>query len=201
MAVVRIGYLNQRFIKVRGKDKLEIIMIKIDIKIGIDQIAEIGECHIGAEVSVDKTIEEGHSMIKIIELTLEEKILEEHKIIEVRILEVDIEVTLETITLEEVEVGLEKDSIQVTSEKNERSSSVSRSGSRESANRDRIRCLNVGSMIIFPKIVWKSDTEKEQSEEIQQILNLEEDKTLLKVLAINIYEDLIRANSEKTIDY
>ena len=35
------------------------------------------------------------------------------QIIEVRILEVDIEVTLEMTILEEVEVGLEKDNIQV----------------------------------------------------------------------------------------
>ena len=40
-------------------------------------------------------------------------ILEEHKIMEVRILEVDIEVTLEMTTLEEVDAGPEKDSIQV----------------------------------------------------------------------------------------
>ena len=56
---------------------------------------EIGECHIEVELSMDKTIEEGCSMIKIIEVILGEKILEECRIIEVRILEVDIEVTLE----------------------------------------------------------------------------------------------------------
>ena len=50
---------------------------------------------------MDKTIEEGHSMMKIV-----------CKIIEVRILEVDIEVTLGVINLEEVEVGLGKDSSQ-----------------------------------------------------------------------------------------
>ena len=49
-------------------------------------------------------------MIKITEVTLGKEISEEHKIIEVRILEVDIEVTLEMKILEEVEVGLEKDS-------------------------------------------------------------------------------------------
>ena len=52
-------------------------------------------------------------MLIIIEMTLGEKISEEHKIIEVKNLEVDIEVIIETKTLEEVEVGLGKDNIQV----------------------------------------------------------------------------------------
>ena len=62
------------------------------MKIDIDQTVEIGECHIEVELTMDKTIEEGHIMIKIIEVTLGEGILEGHRIIEVRILEVDIEV-------------------------------------------------------------------------------------------------------------
>ena len=73
----------------------------------------IRECHKEVEHSMNKIIEEGHSMIKITEVILGKEILEEYKSIEVRILEVDIEVTLGTIILEEVEVGLEKDSAQV----------------------------------------------------------------------------------------
>ena len=46
-----------------------------------------------------------------------------------------------------------------------------------------------------------SDIEKEQSEQIQQMLNLEEDKTALKFLAANTYEDLLMAKSEDTIDH
>ena len=69
-------------------------MIKVNIKIDIDQIVEIGECHIEAELSTDRIIEEGHNMITIIEMTLGEEILEGHKIIEVKILEIDIEVTM-----------------------------------------------------------------------------------------------------------
>ena len=52
-------------------------------------------------------------MINVIEVILGEEILEEFTIIEVRILEVDIEVTLGMTTLEEIEVGLDKDSIQL----------------------------------------------------------------------------------------
>ena len=72
---------------------------------------EIGECHIEVELSIDKTIEEGCSMIKIIEVILGDEILDKCRIIEDRISDVCIEVTLEMITLGEVEVGLEKDSI------------------------------------------------------------------------------------------
>ena len=49
-------------------------------------------------------------------MTLGEKILQECKITEVKILEVVTEVTIEMRTLEEVEVGLQKDSIEVVLE-------------------------------------------------------------------------------------
>ena len=61
---------------VRGEDNLEIIMIKINIKIGTDQTVEIGECCTEVELSTDKTIEEDHSMINIIKVILGEAILE-----------------------------------------------------------------------------------------------------------------------------
>ena len=101
------------FTKVKEEDKLD-IMLKIDIKIGTDQTVEIGACHIEVELNIDKTIKECHSMINITEMTLGEEILEELKTKEVKILEVDIKVTLGTITLVQVEVGLEKDSTWVT---------------------------------------------------------------------------------------
>ena len=105
--------LNLKFNKEKGEDKLEIIAIRIDTRIGIDQTVVIRECHVEVEPSVEKIIEEGHSMIKIREVTLGKEILEEYQIIEVKILGVDIEVTLGMTVLEEVAVGLEKDSIQV----------------------------------------------------------------------------------------
>ena len=74
---------------------------------------EIGECHLGVELSIDRIIEEGSLMLIVIEMTKGEKILEECKIIEVKILEVDIEATIEMTTSEEVEVGLWKDNIHV----------------------------------------------------------------------------------------
>ena len=108
-------------------------MIKIDIKIDTDQTVGLEECHIEVELSMDKTIEEVCSMIKIIGVTLGEEILEEYKIIEVRILEVDIEVTLKMTTLEQVKLGLEKDSIQVILEETNK--------------------VVVGNMVVLPKTV------------------------------------------------
>ena len=74
---------------------------------------EIGECHTEVEVSMDRIIEDSHNIIKILEMTLGEEILEECRNMEVKILKVDIEVAIEMRTLKEVEVGLEIDSIQV----------------------------------------------------------------------------------------
>ena len=79
---------------------------------------EIGEYHVGVELNTDRNriIEEDHNMITIIEVTLAEEVLVECKIIKVKISEADIEVTVEMKILEEVEVGLEKVSIQSTLE-------------------------------------------------------------------------------------
>ena len=128
-------------------------MIKIDIKIVTDQTVEIGECHTEVELNTDKTIEEGCSMFRIIEVILGEEILEKCEIIEVKIVEVDIEVTLEMTTLAEVEVGIQKDSIQVILEEM-RKIVVGLDQVQESVLIDiGLDVLNVGSMIILQKTV------------------------------------------------
>ena len=70
--------------------------------------------HSEAEVSTERIIGEDHIKSIIIGMTLEEAILEKCKITEVNILGVEIEGITEMTTLEEVEVGLEKDNIHVT---------------------------------------------------------------------------------------
>ena len=68
--------------------------------------------------------------------------------------------------------------------------------------RDRIRCFKCREYNHFAKDCPNiSDTEKEQSEQIQHMLNLEEDKTAVKVPVADTYEDLIRASSEETTDH
>ena len=47
---------------------------------------DIREHHLDVEVSADKIIEEGCSMLILIEMTLEEKILEDCTIVEAKIL-------------------------------------------------------------------------------------------------------------------
>ena len=73
---------------------------------------------------------------------------------------------------------------------------------RASTNRDRIRCFKCREYDHFVKDCPNiSDTEKEQSEQIQQMFNLEEDKTALNVPAANTYNDLNRTKSDETIDH
>ena len=87
-------------------------------------------------------------MDKAIGTTLGEEILEaiqeciRIKILRDRIIEVDIEEIIGIKIMKEIGVGLQKDHIQIILEENDRShsNSRSRSGSRVSTNRDRIRC-------------------------------------------------------------
>ena len=118
---IRISSLNLIYIKANREDnqeisKIEIIMIRENIKIDISQILEIKEHQIEVEVSMDKIIEEDHIMLITIEMIIEEIISEIHKITEIKILKVDTEGIIEIIILEEVGVGLETDNIQVISE-------------------------------------------------------------------------------------
>ena len=147
----------------KAEDKLEIIVIKIDIKVGIDKTAVIGECDIEVEVSRDKITDEGHNMSKIIEGILGKDILEEHRIIEVRILGVDVEVILGMIILEEVEVGLEKDSIQVTLEEMIKASVDWDQVQEQVLIEIESDALSIGSMIILPKTVWIYQIQKRNS--------------------------------------
>ena len=166
---------------------------------GIDQTVVIEECHIEVELNMDKITEEGYNMIKFIEVILGKEILEEHKIIEVRILQEDIDHNFRSDNYERSR-RYRKGQYSGHFRRNDRSSSRSRSGSRVSTNRDRIRCFKCREYVHFAKDCPNiSETEKEQAEQIQQMLNLEEDKTALKVLTADTYKYLIRATSEKRL--
>ena len=78
------------------------------------------------------------------------------------------------------------------------SSSRSRSGLRVSTNRDRIRCFKCQEYDHFTKGCTNSQTEK-QPEHIQQMYNLDEDQTALKVLATGMYDNLIKQIQEVTL--
>ena len=127
-------------------------MIKVIIRIDTDQTVEIGEYHLGVELSMGRIIEEGHNMLIIIEMTLGEAILEECKIIEVKISEVDREVTIKMITLEKEE-DLGERKYWSNFRRNDQSSSKSRSDSRASTNRERIRCFKCREYDLLLKTV------------------------------------------------
>ena len=81
--------------------------------------------------------------------------------------------------------------------RNDRSSSTrSRSGPRASTNRDRIRCFKCREYDHFANPNLQTETELEQ---IQQMYNLDEEQTALKVLTTDTYDNLIRASSNDTI--
>ena len=86
--------------------------------------------------------------------------------------------------------------------RNDRSSSRSRLDSRTGTNRDGIRCFKHREYDYFVKDCPNmSETEKDQTEQMQQMLDVKGDKTALKVIVADAYENLIRTNSEETIDH
>ena len=172
-------------------------MTKVVIKIGIDQIAEIEGHHSEVEVSMNRTIGEDNDMLIIIEMILGETIFEKCEIIEVNISEVDIEITItEMTTLEEVEVGVGKDNTQVIIEGMTEIVVVGQDQVQEPVIIEIASdVLSVANMIILLKTVQNH----KRPEQIQQMYNLDEEQTTLKVLATDTYYNLNRTNSDDTI--
>ena len=69
--------------------------------------------------------------------------------------------------------------------RDDRSSSRSKSHSRASTNRDRIRCFKCREYDHFPDNCPNSDTG--ESEQIQQLYNLDENQMALQILVSNTY--------------
>ena len=74
--ITQINSLNPRYIKADREDNQEIIMIRVIIKIDIDQIVEIEGYYSEIQVSMATIIGEGHDMSIIIEMTLQETMME-----------------------------------------------------------------------------------------------------------------------------
>ena len=64
---------------------------------------------------------------------------------------------------------------------------------------DRIRCFNCREYDHFAKDCANSQTEKEPEQQLHQMYTLDEERTALKVLATDTYDNLIRTNSVDTI--
>ena len=68
------------------------------------------------------------------------------------------------------------------------SNSRSRSGSRASTNRDRIRCFKCRECDHFAR-ECPTKQESRETEQIQQMFNMDEDQTILQSLLIDTEED------------
>ena len=71
---------------------------------------------------------------------------------------------------------------------------------RASTKRDRIRCFKCRENYHFAEDCPNSETEREPKQ-IQQMYNLDENQTVLKVLVADTYDNLIRTNSHEAIDH
>ena len=127
--------------------------------------------------------------------------LGKHKIIQVSIVGVDIEAIIEMSTLEEVEVGLGEDSIQVILDRMIKAVVAGQDQVQEPVLIEiELDVSNVGNMIILLKTVQTQKTEREP-EQIEQMYNLDKDKTVFKFLVADMYYDLIRTNSDDGADH
>ena len=79
-----------------------------------------------------------------------------------------------------------------------RSSSRSRSGSRVSTNKDRIRCFKCREYDHFANDCLTTKAEKE-TDQIQQMFNLDEEQTSFKMLARDMYDSVNRVGSLEEI--
>ena len=101
----------------------------------------------------------------------------------------DIEGIIEMIIMKEIEVGLGIGNIQFNTKRDERSDSRSTSGLRASTKRDRIRCYTCREYVYFAKDCPTLKVEKE-SEQTQQMDNMDKEQTKLKILTIDTYDSL-----------
>ena len=200
--ITRINSLNPRYIKAKGEDDqeiimTEIIMIRVTIKIDIDQIVEIEGHHSEVEISTGRIIVEDHDMLIIIEMTLGETIIERHYY---RGQHFRGGYRHNNNRNDNFGKGRSRDrQCAGNFSRNDRSSSSrSRSGSGTSTSRDRIRCFKCREYDHFAKDCPNSQTEKEM-DQIQFMYNLDEEQTALKFLTTETYDNLIRRNSDDAI--
>ena len=87
-----------------------------------------------------------------------------------------------------------------SSNRNNRSTSNNRtrSGSRASTNRDRIRCYKCSEYDQFTKD-WPTSREERELEQLQQMLNLDDEQTSLKLLVTNTHDNFNRINFEENL--
>ena len=197
--MVLIGNSNVRLIRAEEEDKVgifmtHIIMTKEITKIDKDKIV------VTEEISIDR-IEVDQGMNKIIGEEILEAMQDCIKISEDKKVEENtgVIIGMKVIAEKEVGVGLEKDHFQeitiiIEGTNRSISNSRSRSGLRVSTNRDRIRCYKCREYDHFMKDCPTS-AEEIEIEQLQLMLNLDEEQSSLKGLAIDTYDSLYKTNS------
>ena len=100
--------------------------------------------------------------------------------------------------MKEVPLGLEKEFSDGIRRNDRSTSSRSRSGSRASTNRDRIRCYKCRKYDHFVKDCLTSKLEKE-TEQIQWMYNMDKEHTSLKTLVTDTYISLDQIGSVNEI--
>ena len=144
-------------------------MIRIIIRIEIYQIVEVGECHSEVELSTDRIIEEGHSMLTIIEMIIGEEIFRGMQKYRGQNFKGGYRGNCRNDNFGRGRSSSRERQYSGNFRQNDRSSSNrSRSGLRASTNGDRIRCFKCRENDLFNKDCLNSQTEKEP-EQMQQM--------------------------------
>ena len=164
------------------------------IKIDIDQIAEIEGHHTEVEVIMDKVIEEDHVYINNYRNEYRRDNFRNTQNYRGQNFRGGYRRNYRNVSFGRGRSGYRDRCYLRSLRRNNRSSSRSTSGSRASTNRDRIRCYKCGEYDHFPKDCPTLQVEKE-SDQIQQVNNTDEEKTALKSLAADTYDNLNRVNS------
>ena len=143
-------------------------------------------------------------MDKIIEMEILEVTQEHIKILKDRVVDESTVITIKMKVTAEIGIGTDhRDrpfSRYPDNRRNDRSmsNSRSRSGSRASTNRDRIRCYKCREYDHFARDCPTSREEREL-EQLQQMLNLDGEKTSLKSLTVVTHDSLNKINSEEDL--
>ena len=139
-------------------------MIKVITRIDTDLIVVKGECHLGIEHGMDRTTEEGDNILIIYRNDFMRGLFREIQNYRVTIIEVDVETTIEMTFLEEVEVGLGKDSILVTLEGLIKAAVDQDQVQQPVLTEIGLDVLNVGNMIISLMTVKTQEMERESEQ-------------------------------------
>ena len=177
----QVDNLNPKFTKAKEEDKIEVVMVDAVmisevIKIDTGQIVETGD-------SIHK-IEVDQGMNKIIEEEILEVTQECIKILEYKIVEENTEVTIEMKVITEIGIGtgLGGDHFLETSVIEETIAVLVIVGPDQNQGQAQIEtesgATNIGNMVILQR----TSREERELEQLQQMLNLDGEQTLLKTL-------------------